>query len=42
MKDSELWELISECCDDIFNKLEPVANVKNRLYVEIYKELFKK
>ena len=32
MTDTELKKLIEDCCDDIFNRLEPLANVKSRLY----------
>ena len=32
MTDNELKELIEDCCNDIFDRLEPLANVKSRLY----------
>jgi len=32
MTDKELKELIEDCCNDIFDRLEPLANVKSRLY----------
>lgn len=32
MKNNELKVLIDECCNDIFDRLEPLANVKSRLY----------
>jgi hypothetical protein len=35
----ELHKLIDECCDDIFYRREPLANVKARLYHTI-KEKF--
>ena len=41
MTDTELRKLIDECCDDIFDRLEPLANVKSRLY-ESLKDLTEK
>ena len=32
MTDTELKKLIEDCCNDIFDRLEPLANVKSRLY----------
>ena len=32
MTDKELLKLIEDCCNDIFDRLEPLANVKSRLY----------
>jgi len=32
MNNTELKELIEDCCNDIFDRLEPLANVKSRLY----------
>lgn len=32
MTDTELKELIEDCCNEIANKIEPLANVKSRLY----------
>ena len=32
MNNTELKELIEDCCNDVFDKLEPLANVKSRLY----------
>jgi len=32
MDKKELKILIEECCNDIFERLEPLANVKERLY----------
>ena len=32
MTKEDLSKLIDECCDDIFDKKEPLANVKARLY----------
>ena len=32
MTKEDLSKLINECCDDIFDKKEPLANVKARLY----------
>ena len=32
MKDKELIKLIEECCNDIFDRTEPLSNVKSRLY----------
>ena len=37
----ELRKLIEECCDDIFDRNEPLANVKSRLFVTLSKELNK-
>ena len=31
----ELLKLIEDCCNDIFYRLEPLANVKSRLYVSL-------
>lgn len=35
MSDIELIELIEDCCNDIFNRREPFANVKSRLYTSL-------
>ena len=35
MTDTELKELIEDCCNDIFDRLEPLANVKSRLYTSL-------
>ena len=32
MTNTELKELIEDCCNEIANKIEPLANVKSRLY----------
>ena len=32
MTKKNLWSLIDECCNDIFDKNEPLLNVKERLY----------
>lgn len=32
MTETELKKLIEDCCNDIFYRLEPLANVKSRLY----------
>ena len=32
MNETELKKLIEDCCNDIFDRLEPLANVKSRLY----------
>ena len=35
MTDTELKELIEDCCNEIANKIEPLANVKARLYASL-------
>tara|TARA_R110000803_G_scaffold206881_1_gene274446 strand:- start:411 stop:638 length:228 start_codon:yes stop_codon:yes gene_type:complete len=35
MTDTELKELIEDCCNEIANKIEPLANVKARLYTSL-------
>tara|TARA_R110000796_G_scaffold97429_2_gene204432 strand:- start:13395 stop:13538 length:144 start_codon:yes stop_codon:yes gene_type:complete len=35
MTDKELKELIEDCCNEIANKIEPLANVKARLYTSL-------
>ena len=35
MTDTELKELIEDCCNEIDNKIEPLANVKARLYASL-------
>jgi len=35
MNNTELKELIEDCCNDIFDRLEPLANVKSRLYTSL-------
>jgi len=35
MTDKKLKELIEDCCNDIFDRLEPLANVKSRLYTSL-------
>jgi hypothetical protein len=35
MNDTELKELIEDCCNEIANKIEPLANVKARLYTSL-------
>ena len=35
MTDTELKKLIEDCCNDIFDRLEPLANVKSRLYTSL-------
>ena len=35
MTDKELKELIEDCCNEIANKIEPLANVKSRLYTSL-------
>ena len=35
MTDIELKELIEDCCNEIANKIEPLANVKSRLYTSL-------
>ena len=35
MTDTELKELIEDCCNEIANKIEPLANVKARLYARL-------
>ena len=32
MNETELKKLIEDCCNDIFDRLEPLSNVKSRLY----------
>ena len=39
MTKENLSKLINECCDDIFDKKEPLANVKARLYYTLEKQL---
>jgi hypothetical protein len=39
MKKQELADLIDECCDDIFERREPVTNVKARLYYTLKEHL---
>ena len=39
MTKENLSKLINECCDDIFDKKEPLANVKARLYYTLKKQL---
>lgn len=39
MTKEDLWELIDECCDDIFDRNDLCANVKARLYYTLEKEL---
>ena len=35
MTDTKLKELIEDCCNEIANKIEPLANVKARLYTSL-------
>ena len=35
MSDIELIELIEDCCNDAFDRLEPLSNVKSRLYTSL-------
>jgi len=35
MTDIELKELIEDCCNEIADKIEPLANVKSRLYTSL-------
>ena len=35
----DLSKLIDECCDEIFDRKEPLANVKARLYYVLKKQL---
>lgn len=39
MTKEDLSKLIDECCDDIFDRKEPLANVKARLYYTLKKHL---
>jgi hypothetical protein len=39
MTKEDLSKLIDECCDDIFDRKEPLANVKTRLYYTLKKQL---
>jgi len=39
MDKDELRELIEECCDDIFYRREPLANVKSRLSYTLEEQL---
>ena len=39
MTKEDLSKLINECCDDIFDRKEPLANVKARLYYVLKKQL---
>lgn len=39
MTKEDLSKLIDECCDDIFDRKEPLANVKARLYYTLEKQL---
>jgi len=39
MTKEDLSKLIDECCDDIFDRKEPLANVKARLYYTLKKQL---
>jgi|DEB0MinimDraft_6_1074348.scaffolds.fasta_scaffold136691_2 hypothetical protein len=39
MTKEDLSKLINECCDDIFDRKEPLANVKARLYYTLEKQL---
>jgi hypothetical protein len=39
MTKEDLSKLIDECCDDIFDKKEPLVNVKARLYYVLKKQL---
>ena len=39
MTKEDLSKLINECCDDIFDRKEPLANVKARLYYTLKKQL---
>ena len=39
MKQEELKKLIEECCDDIFDRREPLANVKARLWESLKDEV---
>ena len=39
MTKEDLSKLIDECCDDIFDRKEPLVNVKARLYYTLKKQL---
>ena len=39
MTKEDLIKLIDQCCDDIFDRKEPLTNVKERLYQTLVKEL---
>tara|TARA_R110000787_G_scaffold54581_1_gene126875 strand:- start:54 stop:278 length:225 start_codon:yes stop_codon:yes gene_type:complete len=39
MTKEDLSKLIDECCDDIFDRKEPLVNVKARLYYVLKKQL---
>jgi len=39
MTQEELRILIEECCDDIFDRREPLANIKARLWYSLKDEL---
>jgi len=39
MTKEDLSKLINECCDAIFDRKEPLANVKARLYHTLEKQL---
>jgi|TARA_R110000737_G_scaffold320782_1_gene332487 hypothetical protein len=39
MTKEDLSKLIDECCDDIFDRKEPLVNVKARLYYTLKNKL---